>query len=123
MITKLGKFIDPLSDKLMVFTALTCTAVSGHIHPFFPAAYFIKEGWQGIQAVRLAGKIYDVPPANRWGKNATLYFYIAIAISLLFPGKGDSAAFVMLCAALICSLVAYYTLYLPSARQKTFLYC
>ncbi|MBE6989070.1 MAG: CDP-alcohol phosphatidyltransferase family protein [Clostridia bacterium] len=109
MVTMLGRIIDPLADKLMVWSALICTAVAGHIHPFFPVAYFVKEGWQGIQAFRLAGRISDVPPANFWGKGATFLYYVSITIAMLLPGKGNTAAFVTLCAAIIFSLVAYYT--------------
>lgn len=109
MVTMLGRIIDPLADKLMVFTALLCTAIAGHIKLLFPALYFIKEGWQGIQAIRLAGRISDVPPANFWGKGATFLYYVSITIAILLPGKGNTAAFITLCAAVGFSLVAYWT--------------
>ena len=109
MVTKLGRIIDPLADKLMVLAALVCTSVARRIHPVFPVVYFIKEGWQGNQAFRLADRISDMPPANFWGKGATFLYYVAITIAMLFSSENNTAVFIVLCAAIAFSVVAYFT--------------
>ncbi len=112
MVTSLGRIIDPLADKLMVFTALVCTAIDGKIHPIFPILFFIKEGYQIYGAARLAGKISDVVPANIWGKSATFLFYVAITLVTVFPQDlGSSLAFLALCIALALSIIAFFTYY------------
>ena len=108
MVTKLGRIIDPLADKLMVFTALVCTAITGNIPAIFPVLYLIKEGWQVFQTFRLADKIDDVPPANFWGKGGTFLFYVAITMGVLMP-QYDTAVLIVLCMAVTFSVIAYFT--------------
>lgn len=110
LVTKLGRIIDPMADKCMVFTALTCTAITGDIYFIFPVLYLLKESYQIYGAIRLAGKISDVPPANFLGKSTTCLFYIAITIAILFP-KGFAYSFSILCLGFLTSIISFISYY------------
>lgn len=111
LVTKLGRIIDPLADKLMVFTALVCLSISGYIPYIFPIFFFLKEGYQVYGAIRLAGKISDVPAANVWGKSATCLFYLGITVSTLFRQSGQKISIFVLTISIIVSVIAFISYY------------
>jgi len=92
MITKLGRILDPLADKLMLFTVLVCTSVAGLIPYWITALYFLKELLQALGAVRLFRVARDMLPANNIGKLATFCFYVAIVTVILFGRSLPDAA-------------------------------
>ncbi len=79
LVTKWGQAMDPLADKLMLITVL----ISFTIKDLFPIWVIlivgIKEAMLVIGGIFLytqKGKV--VVPANRYGKMATVFFYIVI---------------------------------------------
>lgn len=115
MTTKLGRIIDPVADKFMVFCAILCLAIGGSIHFIFPALYFVKESYQLLCAYKLMNKISDVPPATFWGKASTCLFYIAITLGVGFANL-QLYAIIALIAALTTSVIAAITYYFRSKR-------
>ena len=115
MITKLGRIIDPVADKFMVFCAILCLAISGDIHFIFPALYFVKESYQLLCAYKLMNKISDVPPASFWGKAATVLFYVAVTLGVGFK-NAHTYAVIALILALSASVTAAITYYFRSKR-------
>ncbi len=80
-ITKIGQVMDPLADKLMQITVLTCLTIGGYIPIFLIIIIGIKE------IIMIIGGIYIyfrkeklVIPANKYGKIATILFYIAVIL-------------------------------------------
>ena len=63
MITKLGRILDPLADKLMTFTVIICVALDGTIPMWAIAVFF----------------------CNWWGKASTGVFFVVLAALVLFP--------------------------------------
>lgn len=107
-ITMLGRILDPLADKLMVFSALICLTVRKLIPLWLALLFLAKELLQLLGSAVLFKKIRDVPPSNIIGKAGTFLFYVAIAVMLLFPHvSGDLKlsllvlAFGMIFAALV----------------------
>ena len=84
MKTKVGAALDPLADKLMSLTVLL-TLVQVRIIPlWFFLGLLLKE------ALLIAGGlwlyfrgIHESIPSNRYGKLATIFFYIAIVLLIL----------------------------------------
>lgn len=79
LITKWGQAMDPLADKLMLLTVIISFTMKG----LFPIAVLIIVGLKevmmvlgGIFLYTRKGKV--VIPANRYGKMATVLFYILI---------------------------------------------
>lgn len=85
LITKLGRILDPLADKLMTFTVITCVAVDG-ILPFWAVVvFFCKEAAMGLGGLYLYRQIKDMPSSNWLGKASTGVFFVVLAILVLFP--------------------------------------
>lgn len=107
-ITMLGRILDPLADKLMVFSALICLTVAGLLPLWLTLLFLAKELIQLLGSLLLFRKIRDVPASNIIGKAGTFLFYIAIAVMVLFPNVNADLklalmvlAFGMIFAALI----------------------
>lgn len=85
MITKLGRVLDPLADKLMTFTVIICVALDGSIPMWAIAVFFCKEALMGLGGLVMYRKIKDVRPSNWWGKTSTGVFFVVLAALVLFP--------------------------------------
>jgi len=85
LISKLGRVLDPLADKLMSFCVLVCLIISGRVLFWAGAAFFIKEAAMGLGALVQYRKISDVPPSNILGKVSTSFFFsVCFLIMVLF---------------------------------------
>jgi cardiolipin synthase (CMP-forming) len=77
-VTELGKFLDPLADRLMIASALLAGLLAGVVPAIIGWALLVREGAIGLGAAYLAirggGKL-DVRPL---GKTATFLLYGAI---------------------------------------------
>jgi len=79
LITKWGQAMDPLADKLMQITVLICFTIKKIIPIWAITIIGIKE------LLMIAGSLYlyfkkqeIVIPSNKYGKFATIVFYVAI---------------------------------------------
>lgn len=107
MISRLGRILDPLADKLMAFTVLTCIAVAG-IVPFWAVLiFFCKEALMGLGALTLYRKMDDVMPSNYLGKGAGATFFIICVCLLLFPQIPPVGATILICVALALNIAAF----------------
>ena len=104
-ITMLGRILDPLADKFMVWAALISLSVSRVIPWFVSIIYFIKEVTMGIGGAVVYRKLRDVPPSNIWGKASTVLFYVAIILSITFDLTGLPVA-LLFGAALLSMVIA-----------------
>jgi CDP-diacylglycerol--glycerol-3-phosphate 3-phosphatidyltransferase len=112
-ITKLGRVLDPLADKLMAFTVLVCITVDHLIPPWAVATFFIKEALMGIGALLLYKKISDTPPSNVFGKISTVVFF-AVCVILIICKKENGGSYlpeplpaIFIAAAIIIMLLAF----------------
>ena len=85
MITKLGRILDPLADKLMTLTVIICVALDGIIPMWAIAVFFCKEALMGLGGLVMYRKVKDLTPANWWGKASTGVFFVVLAALVLFP--------------------------------------
>ena len=82
LVTDLGKFLDPLADKLLVCTALICLTALGEVPFWFTAVVVARElAVTGLRAVAAASQI--VIAASYWGKFKTAFQMAAIIALLL----------------------------------------
>ena len=83
LITDFGKFLDPLADKVLVITALSCFLQNGHIH--IAAFLLIIAREFMVDALRLvvAGK-GTVVPAGFAGKLKTAFTMVSIIAFLTY---------------------------------------
>ncbi len=103
-ITKVGILMDPLADKLMIITVLLSLWVKGVIPFFIILIVIIKEVTMIIGAFILYKRRDIAIPANRFGKTATLLFYVAIIFSIFDWPYGLT----LMIIALLLALVAFF---------------
>ena len=79
-----GRILDPMADKLMVFSALICLTIVGIIPLWLVILYFCKELAQAICSALLMRRTKDMLASNILGKAGTTFFYITIVTLTLF---------------------------------------
>ncbi|MCD4712129.1 MAG: CDP-diacylglycerol--glycerol-3-phosphate 3-phosphatidyltransferase [Clostridiales bacterium] len=85
-ITQIGIVFDPLADKLMLLTALTCLYIDTFIPLWVLLVMYIKELFMIIAGLILFfKKEKEVMPANVFGKLATMMFSLAVVLILISP--------------------------------------
>lgn len=112
LITKWGKFFDPLADKLMQITALVLLVW----HHFIPSVVLIiviiKEALMLTGGILLYTKGRTVMGANWYGKLATVIFYFAILVTIVLSLDNLSNSYtpyainIALGLAVVCTLFA-----------------
>lgn len=83
LITKWGKFFDPLADKLMQITALVFLVLHRFIPTIVLVVVIIKEALMLTGGIMLYRKGKTVIGANWYGKLATVIFYFAILVTII----------------------------------------
>ena len=107
MVTRLGRILDPLADKLMTFTVIVCITVAGIIPLWAVVIFFLKEAAMGIGALSMLGKLDDVIPANALGKSSTFVFFVVCVALVLFPSIPKVWATVLISFALALTIAAF----------------
>jgi len=105
-ITRLGRVLDPLADKLMTFSVIACITIAGMIPLWAVVVFFCKEALMGLGALSMYRKVDDVIPSNRLGKASTVAFFAVCLALMLFPGIPREWAAAMIAAALALTLAA-----------------
>jgi cardiolipin synthase len=114
LITRLGRVLDPLADKMMAFCVLVCIiiAVGNSILFWAGVIFFIKEVCMGLGALLQYKKIHDVLPSNALGKTATTFFFIVCFFILIFPSLHDTFVCVIAIYTAIGLNILTFTMYL-----------
>ncbi|MDP4109876.1 MAG: CDP-alcohol phosphatidyltransferase family protein [Bacillota bacterium] len=116
LITRLGRILDPLADKLMILSALVCVSLRELLPWWVAIVYFVKEAVQLILGAVFFKRQKDVPSSNVLGKSATVTFYIAIAVLILFENISYLFKIILFLAALLLALAAFATYYFTAIR-------
>ena len=108
LITRLGRVLDPLADKLMTFTVAVCLVIRFEFLWWAAAILFVKESLMGIGALVQYKKITEVPPSNLVGKVTTVYFYLLLISMLLLDDLIPPLAMnLMFAVAVVLTLTAF----------------
>ena len=106
LVSAVGTALDPLADKLMLLTALTCLYISAYLPFIILAIMYLKEFTLMISGIIMYfQKEKTVVPSNIFGKMATVIFSVAIILTFLRPN--DTLQIVLLYIALIFKLIAF----------------
>jgi len=105
MITRLGRILDPLADKLMTAAAIICITIAGIVPIWIIIVFTAKELIMGLGALVMYKKIDDVLPSNLLGKTATVTFFIFCVALMLFNIPRPYST-IMLSTALAFTLLA-----------------
>lgn len=120
LVTKLGKVLDPLADKLMMFAVLISLTKSNLIPSWIVSILVLKE----ILMILGGGILYlfkgnQVLPANIYGKSSTLCFYLATLVTILNQGSNVSKILFIITVGLnIIAFLNYFIIYLTMRKQN-----
>ncbi len=84
-ITKLGRLLDPLADKLMKGAASVCLAAAGVIPVWAVVLIFVKELSMLAGTLLFYRRLHDVPASNLLGKGAEFSLCALTLAQILFP--------------------------------------
>jgi CDP-diacylglycerol--glycerol-3-phosphate 3-phosphatidyltransferase len=111
LITKWGKFFDPLADKLMQITALVFLV----LHKFIPIVVLvivvIKEALMLAGGIAVYKKGKTVIGANWYGKLATVIFYFAILATIILKNVALNSSYTTTAIAVAIGLAVVCTLF------------
>lgn len=117
MVTKWGIAMDPLADKLMLLTVLICFTSRGYLPIWVIIVVGIKEILMIFGALFLYySEDKKLIPANKFGKVATISFYIAI-LSVAFK-ISETISFLLVLVAVVLTLIAFINYLLGFTKVK-----
>ena len=116
MITELGKFIDPLADKLTQAALLICLAIRYPLMRAVLVLFVIKEGFMAVMGAMLLPRGKKLDGAMWFGKVCTAVLYAVLFLLLLLPGIGTAAADVLIA---VCGIFLLFSslMYIPVFRR------
>lgn len=106
-VTRLGRILDPLADKLMTFTVILCITAAGIIPLWAVVVFFLKEAAMGVGTLSMYHKTEDVIPSNWLGKVSTGVFFVVCALLVLFTGIPSPWATGLITLALALTILAF----------------
>jgi len=124
-ITKLGKMLDPIADKLTLMTVMICSSIKfPKIFPFM-MILILKEILMFVASIILL-KLKKNPPASKWyGKISTVVFYFSITtiicIKAIFNLDIENLNIFLMSITSICmlySLGRYFNIFVFILKDK-----
>lgn len=115
MISTMGKFLDPLADKLTQFTLLVCLAIRYPILWTLAGLMFVKESFQLVAGIVQFRKGKMLTGALITGKISTALLFLSLIVMVLIP---DLDPIVVKCITVVDGLCL-----LASFGHYAFTYC
>lgn len=109
LVTKVGIVLDPLADKLMLITVLTCLVIKSYIPAWMLMIIAGKEIFMIFCGLFLYKK-GTVIPSNIFGKLGTILFYISILTLCVDKSLGIYLLYISIAAALV-AFINYLLVY------------
>ncbi len=111
MVTELGKFLDPLADKLTLGVLILCLATRFEGMRWLIVLFLVKEGFMaamGAAMLRHNGRKLD--GAKWFGKVCTAFSYVTVFVLMLFPNLPAAAAdgWIICCGVIMALTLAGY---------------
>ncbi len=124
-ITKFGRILDPLADKLLQLTALACLMLKG-IVPWPLCAIFLgKELLMILGAGFMVNRLDDVIPSNLYGKIVSFLISATICAAIFFHKPAEKAVpalfpilFSVEVVLAVVAFIIYLTRYIRCLKKK-----
>lgn len=105
LVTKLGRILDPLADKLMKAAAVVCLTIRGDIPLWIILVLLAKELVMLSGGAVMLKKMRDVPASNWFGKCAEGYICALTFLLIMVRIPGD-VTLALWCVALLIEVFA-----------------
>ena len=120
-VTELGKFLDPLADKLTQGAMVLCLASRFSWMWLLVAIFVIKEGFIGIMGLVLLRRGKKLDGAMWFGKVCTALLYVVVFGLLLLPEIPVPFANTLICICavdMVATLILYVPVFASMLREK-----
>ena len=120
LITPLGKLLDPLADKLMLITVLSCMYFAGFLPLWILIVILLKEFVQIVGGFFLFHKKDTVVQANIFGKLTTVFFSISVVLLFWhdYVVPVDKYALIFTVVFAVFALVQYFIKYIKAVKES-----
>ena len=109
LVTDWGTILDPLADKLMLLTVLTCLVISAYIPLWVLMVVLGKDLFMIVMGIILYTK-GTIIPSNIFGKVSTIFFYLSILIFTFNEAFGLYLIYISVASAIL-ALSNYLVVY------------
>ena len=112
MVTRLGKIIDPIADKLTQITVMFCLVFRFNLMILPLVLLVAKELVAGIVGLLLIKRKNKIPPALWYGKLSTVSLYITMVLHLFWIDIPElvSSITILLCSVFILTAFILYSI-------------
>ena len=119
MITTLGKFLDPLADKVTQFTLILCLAIRYPVLWSVLALFVLKEMFQLVAAILAAHHGYVLKGALISGKICTTILFISLVALVIFPQMHESTVSLLALIDGVFLMVAFADYFITYLGKKS----
>ena len=119
-VSRLGRILDPLGDKMMTFAVLLCITLSKVIPVWAIVIFIIKELAMALGGMILYKKLNDMPPSNYFGKVSTVVFFIVCVMLMLFDFRKETATALIsfALAVMLFAFASYLIRYIQLIKRR-----
>lgn len=111
-ITKLGKALDPIADKLTQAGLVLCLMFRYPLMRWVVALFVVKEGFMAVMGLVMMRRGRMLDGAKWFGKVCTAVLYVVMFVLMLFPSIGAQTANILIVITIGFMLLSF-VLYIP----------
>lgn len=120
MISKLGKILDPIADKITQGTLMICLSIYYPNMRTLLTFFIIKEGFMAVMGIITIAKGKMLRGAKMSGKICTTVLFVCMILLILFPQMPANCVNSLIIISgffMIVSLVSYISLYFTHSDE------
>ncbi len=118
MISKLGKILDPLADKLTQFSLILCLAMKYPILWYLVGLFVVKESFQLIAGGINLKKGKMLKGALITGKICTTVLFISLILMVMLPSLSEGTILVIFITDTVFMLISFFDYLITYSKRE-----